>query len=343
MTLNLNKTVLLKKAMDAFHGATGIYLDVAEHEHVFGNNTEVLVRLKAHGCEKEYEVEIKRGNLGNAEIGAIAHKQEKYIQKRLLVTQYVNPNMADRLKEMNIQFIDATGNAYINEPPIFIFAKGNKLKEKLQAQQLTRAFQPTGLKVLFTLLCKPEMINTPYRNIAKAATVALGTVGWVINDLKELGYLVDMGARGRKLVNKEKLLERWVTAYPEKLRPKQIVGKYTTRDFGWWKNTQPNKFEAYWGGEVAAAKITKYLKPEVATVYIEKDASKFLLRNKLKKDPNGNVELLKTFWDFNDPFEIDMVPPLLVYADLLATGDARNIETAKIIYEQKLTGLIGKD
>ena len=36
----------------------------------------------------------------------------------------------------------------------------------------------------------------------------------------------------------------------------------------------------------------------------------------------------------------DMVPPLLVYTDLLATGDPGNLETTKIIYEQTIDRLI---
>jgi hypothetical protein len=33
----------------------------------------------------------------------------------------------------------------------------------------------------------------------------------------------------------------------------------------------------------------------------------------------------------------DLVPPLLIYADLMATGDTRNIETARMIYEKELS------
>ncbi|MCK5356795.1 MAG: hypothetical protein KAJ48_00235, partial [Elusimicrobiales bacterium] len=41
------------------------------------------------------------------------------------------------------------------------------------------------------------------------------------------------------------------------------------------------------------------------------------------------------FWNFNfDNEEKQIVPPLLVYADLMATKDPRNHEVAKIIYEQ---------
>ena len=39
----------------------------------------------------------------------------------------------------------------------------------------------------------------------------------------------------------------------------------------------------------------------------------------------------------------DVTPALLTYADLLATGDQRNIETAKIIYDQYLAQFIAED
>jgi hypothetical protein len=51
----------------------------------------------------------------------------------------------------------------------------------------------------------------------------------------------------------------------------------------------------------------------------------------------GNVEILDKFWNFNYPEEQrHIVPPLLIYADLIRTADDRNIETAKIIYEREI-------
>ena len=150
-----------------------------------------------------------------------------------------------------------------------------------------------------------------------------------------------MGKRGRRLANKAKLIERWVTTYPELLRPKLVLGRYRAVDRDWWKHAPFQNFQAWWGGEVAAAKLTKYLKPEQVTIYIKGKPAELLLTNKLKKDPNGDVELLEAFWQINyDWPHTELAPPLLIYADLLATGDARNIETAMMIYEQELAGLI---
>jgi hypothetical protein len=69
-----------------------------------------------------------------------------------------------------------------------------------------------------------------------------------------------------------------------------------------------------------------------------------LIKNRLKRDQTGDVEILKRFWK---PAEIwkyeDLVHPILIYADLLATGNERNIETAKMIYDQHIVQLIRED
>jgi hypothetical protein len=57
----------------------------------------------------------------------------------------------------------------------------------------------------------------------------------------------------------------------------------------------------------------------------------------MRADMTGNVELLDTFWNFEADKDFpDVVPPMLAYADLLATHDGRNAEAARMIYEQRI-------
>lgn len=57
--------------------------------------------------------------------------------------------------------------------------------------------------------------------------------------------------------------------------------------------------------------------------------------HRLRADPKGNVEILDAFWDLpDDPAHPDVVPPGLVYADLVATLDPRNLDTAKLLRER---------
>jgi len=63
----------------------------------------------------------------------------------------------------------------------------------------------------------------------------------------------------------------------------------------------------------------------------------------LVPDPkNGNVIVYSIFWNPINNLSLNLenlkiVNPLLVYADLLATNDSRNFETANKIYEQYLS------
>lgn len=350
MNIEQQETEILNRAIAVFRDTVcneenGLEIEIEAAEPELDNRyrCDALLRLEKGNETALFAAEVKK-RLTNVTMGAALYQLERYPHQGLLVTEYVNPNMAERLREMEVPFLDTVGNAHLNTPFVYIFSKGNKPATPLGKTGKTRAFQPTGLKVVFALLCQPELVNAPYRDIAAAAGVALGTVGWVITDLKEQGYLIDMGKRGRRLKERERLVQRWVTAWPEQLRPKLVIGRYTVLEQDWWKRNTIHNFQAYWGGEVAAARLTNYLRPEYVTIYTGERAADLQLEMKMRKDPAGKVELLKTFWGegCEQPDQM-LVPPLLVYADLLATGDPRNIETAKMVYEQHLDRYISED
>jgi hypothetical protein len=258
-------------------------------------------------------------------------------QERILVADYVTPPMADLMKKLDIFFMDTAGNAYINKLPLYVFIKGNMPAERVKATTQRRLLKPTGLKVVFALLNNPDMVNWPYRDVAKTADVALGTVGWIFRDLKEMGFLLQRGERKRRVTNLQTLLRRWVEAYPDELRRKLVVDRFTADHRDWWKEVNIVEYHAWWGGEVAAAKLTQHLKPEKVLIYANEPPGKLIIVNKLRKANDGDVEILKPFWKFNHDFDAQgIAPPLLVYADLMATGDDRNIETAGIIYDKYL-------
>ena len=343
MQANRTELEILKKALEKLKKTTKLVIDQTAPRTALNRiiGPDTVLRIAFQDAEWHFVVEVKK-RLTRATIGIAVQQLRKYQHKGLLVTRYVTPPIADLLKEMDIPFIDTVGNVYINEPPLYIFIKGNKPPDPYHpGAPPTRLFRPAGLKVVFALLCNPGLENAPLREIARVATVALGTVELVIGNLKQQGYLIIMGKRGRHLTRKHNLLERWITAYPEQLRPKLIIGRYKAVDYDWWEHAELNHFKAYWGGEIAAAILTKYLKPQIATIYTGQPLGKLLLKNRIKNDPNGNIEILKVFWKFEYLWQHNnLVHPILIYADLLATGDARNIETARIIYEQELTGFI---
>jgi hypothetical protein len=342
VVLTTSKNNILQVARKAFEQETGVDLELA-----WADAETPELHLKAPGAQIKMNALILAGGIAANALLVLLRRQQ-HLKNQIIVLPQVTADMADILRKDNVQFIDTAGNGFINQPPIYLFVKGNKAKNIESLPTTRRAFKQTGLRVLYAFLCQPGLENETYRTIAEKTKVALGMVNWVVKDLEELGFLIRTGKAGRarqlRLIEKERLLERWITAYAEQLRPKLLLGRYRGAA-GWWQEAMLKPQEAQWGGEVAAAKLTDYLKPATETVYVDRDnLAAFLRKNRLQKDPQGEVEILARFWQLETiPPNRDMVHPLLVYADLMATGNQRNIETARMIYDQHIVQLIRED
>jgi hypothetical protein len=337
---------LLDAALDAAR-VHGLKVRVVELEPKLGRgHADALVRVEYGGQEVLYAADVHRA-LRPATLGAALHQMERLGRQALLVTDYVPPALAADLKARRVAFLDAAGNAYLDQPPLLVWVKGERPKAKPVRLHTGRAFQPTGLQVLFALLCDPQAVNKPYRELAAMAGVAHGTVGWVIPDLQRLGYIRDLKARRgtRRLIDRERLVRQWVDAYARTLRPRTLIGRFYVPTLQGWKDWPLAEFGALWGGEPAAALLTKYLRPGEVTIYAEKLPAVLAAKHKFLPEPapghTAIVDVRRRFWNFpGDALHPDNVPPLLVYADLLATGDARCIDTAKLVYDEYVARLI---
>lgn len=340
---------ILNRAIDAVGRETGLLFQLEPRQpRNKPKRWDALVRLQH--ADRVIPVEIKKW-AQHVNLGALIHHIKQMPQQGLLVADYVNPVMADKLRQQDVQFIDTAGNAFINQPPVYVYITANRLEKggpTLAKAAANRAFEAKGLIVVYAFLCHPELVNEPYRDIAEYAGVAVGTVGSVITGLKAADYLRDTGTmQGRRLTHLRKLLERWTEVWPEKLKPKQLIGEFIADDPRWWEHLYIREYDAFWGGEIAAAKYTHYLKPQVATVYLRGEATRLIRDARLRKATEWNrgqanrVQLNRTFWqaqldDLNTARRADLVDPILVYADLIATGDPRNLEVAGRIYEEHL-------
>ena len=124
----------------------------------------------------------------------------------LYVTRYVSDEMAEELKSKDVNFIDASGNAYIRAGDVYIFIKGNK-QAKNQRERMTLLYTPIGLKVLFVLLSNTGIEKSPYRTISALAGVSLGAVSNIFSELKDAGYLYHSNSQLSNLVNKDRLFK----------------------------------------------------------------------------------------------------------------------------------------
>ena len=114
----------------------------------------------------------------------------------LLVTDYLTPPMAQKLREQKQQFADAAGNVYLEGPGLLVFVTGRKPPNDQLVPHAGKAQTMTGLKVMFALLCDPLLADAPQRAIAARAGVALGALPAVLADLQQTGELLVLGKRG---------------------------------------------------------------------------------------------------------------------------------------------------
>src|SRR5690606_26115244 len=125
-----------------------------------------------------------------------------------------------------------------------------------------RAFDPAGLRVVFSLLVDPEQVNAPYRDLAERNGVSPAAVKYALDDLEQKGFLVKRGkGRGmkRRMVDPAGLGRRWAVAYGDRLRPKLVRGRFRLLDPGLaktWKALRLDAGESCWGGEPAAELYT---------------------------------------------------------------------------------------
>ncbi len=261
----------------------------------------------------------------------------------VLIAPHITPRMAERCRTIGLPFLDTAGNAYLNEEGLFVLITGQKPDKALNKPVRTlRAFDRTGLKLVFTLLADPGLLQGTYREMAQAAGVALGTVGWILTDLREHGFLIEDQEGKRRWLDRERAIQTWATNYPLRLRDHLNRRRFRAANDAWWKNAEFEATGGWWGGEIAAAKLMGDLVPKTTTVYLPRNGRDlFLGKHRLKADPEGPVEVLDAFWELpknneENDWATDLVAPLLVFADLQNIGDPRTIEQAKMIHDRYL-------
>lgn len=256
----------------------------------------------------------------------------------IIVAKYFSPIIKQELRKLNVSYLDIAGNIYIKTKSEFIWIEGFSYSKSIE-EKSGRAFKPAGLKLIFSLLENNQLINYSQREISKKAGIALGNTNYIVNELKDLQFIIKKNKKELLLRNKKELLSKWISAYEETLKPTLHIGNFrflNDEDYLNWKDIKLNAELSLWGSEPAGSIYTKFLKPEIFTIYTNETRENLIKNYRLIPDPQGDVKCYKAFWNLMTEKNSNVVPPLLAYADLLNTGDKRNVETANRIYEKFL-------
>ncbi len=256
----------------------------------------------------------------------------------VLVTRYVTPRLATELANKSINYLDCAGNCLVRctKRGKMIFQISNQGRKSPEPQTKTYpVFQEAGLKVVFYLLQNAENVNNPYRKIKEQTNVSLGSVKNVLDELARRGFVFNT-QNGRSLKDKKQLLDLWVSNYNEVLKPKLLMGTMSFRTeekrSNWQDIALPQGMA--WGGEPAANLADGYLQPGSFDIYTKSPAAHLMRTGAVKQDLNGEIHLYKKFW--NEETDNKTVPAILIYADLMGSGNSRCLEAAQRILENEL-------
>ena len=257
-------------------------------------------------------------------------------EKQLIfIAAKIYPTTKNYLREQNLAYLEANGNIYINNNGLMVWIDTNK-PFQLGKNKTNRAFTKTGIKTVFHFLLDENLVNQTHREIANTVNIGLGNVNYILNGLKKGGFLIIFNNKQYKLIEKQKLLEKWMEAYKEKLQPDLLIGTFRflkETDFTNWKEIPLKNMQTCWGGEPAGDLLTNHLRPEELTLYTMETRPELIKNYRLVPDDKGNVRVYKKFWNIDETND-NVVPPLLVYTDLINKNDKRCTETAQIIYDE---------
>lgn len=355
--LDVTEQQALTLACEAFSSATRHYhaapahalgkKDLAHARASINAEADAWIRFTIAGKHFDMPVLIKPStrSLGASAVASRMRSRSapKDARPLMLVTQHVTPRLADDLIAKGIPFLDTAGNVYLHEPEATIMIIGRDNPTLDRKDQTSRSTTPKGLRVTFALLTQPGLVHAPYRTIADRSAVALNTVNLAMDDLIDRGQVVRKGTR-RVIADRHRLIEDWVSLFPVRLRPKLSPRRFTswTKEHNWWRSPDVLDLDARLGSEAGADILTHKIKPASLTVYAHGGLPPRLMMNgMLRPDDRGNVEVLEAFWPAKaeegwDFPHREVVHPLLVYSDLITSGDDRNRTVAQTIYDRYL-------
>ena len=332
---------ILKAAIRVFTDVTGAAVKVQGMEVKEDNKRiDAIIQVTFRNGKQQFYVELK-GETRQIILNSLLTQFGKEKEKWLLVAQYIPGPLKEELRKNGINYLEASGNCYINTDNIYFYINDKEVKPVRQTSE-NRLWKASGLKLLFVLIQDPQLVEAPYRHLSDIAGIALGSLSPLMNELKQEGYLKQKHSGGKEvLVNRSRLLTRWVERYPLILRPKLILGSFrflTTPLNEEWKRV--NHEGIYWGGEPAGDLYTNHLVPEEYMIYTSRQANEIVKLLKIVPDEKGNITVLQKFWrDWPGSKSIQgAVPPLLAYADLISGNDSREWEISEKIKLDYLDG-----
>lgn len=318
----------------------GIQVETVASEARAGTNAtraDAVITLRGPMGKTEWACEHKP-RFERATLGPTLHhlvRLREQFGRALLLTEHVTPPIADELRAQGLGFVDLAGNAFLQDEGLFVWVTGRPRVARTGVER--RALHAAGTKLLCVLLRQRRHEGT-LRELGEEAGIALGGVARILRELERRTWIRRV-KDGVELQEPDAMLKRWDEAYADTLRPKLFETNCRRRPgvalerLAELVATAGLGERVLVGGELGAALLTKYLRPETATLHLDgiepKDAMRAL---ELVPDPEGDVALVRAFGrvDVGTARKAaTLADPLWIHAELLLHPDDRLRDVAE--------------
>jgi hypothetical protein len=260
----------------------------------------------------------------------------------IVLAPHIGRGMGQRLAEAGVSYLDRQGNCHlaIGRKLLFHVEGRTAPREHLE----TRGIRAPGYQVLFALLAEADLLGATVRDLAAASGSSRTAVSEFRRRLLAERYLLETRSGVQWAPRRrEDALNRWIEGYRSAVRPRLLVGTYRTPDrtpADLEKRLVPILDEelAGWryGGSAAGHRLTGYYRGEQTAIHLRARPGRLPGSLRALPDPSGNLVLLLGIGTVAWPDDRDIVHPLLVYTEMLATGDERAREAADDIYDKHI-------
>jgi hypothetical protein len=305
---------------------------------------DALIRLKTPTGMRRLYAEIKRTYLSYQLAGHIASQMRHSRWKpSILMTPYVAPRLGQFLEERGINYVDSVGNCFLSLGPEYLARIEGRRRPPRDLSRAT--LRAPSYQVLFALLARPELANASVRTLAASAGVGKTAAAEMIQRLESEGYL-GRTTSGRQLLERERLVERWLTGYADVLRPSLIFGRFRIAENDpanvedrvqkALRNTKPWA----WGGGAAAFRLAGHFRGDESVLWVREPTSDLPRTLSALPAKDGPLTILRAKGTLMlEGATPRTAHPLLVYAELLTRPSERAAEAAEEIREKYLKHL----
>jgi hypothetical protein len=259
----------------------------------------------------------------------------------LLVYDHVPGTLGARLRAQGTSYADAAGNAWLPHPELA--ADASRSVPALAVS--SPAWHVQLLRFLFQLVLTPALAAAAIPRLAATTQLPVAVVRQLLRSLATQGFWHPEAPLGVSPLLLPAPAQYWLTHYAGTLRRRLNGQRYRPRCptllADWAQRGLPA--ECLWSGEGAAHLLLGSTAPPTSlTLYSQLPRPQLVQQLDLVPSPKGAIEVLNAFAPATcfAPADPRCVPPLLVYADLLASQNPTQQLLAHTLHARYLGDLL---